>query len=240
VKVGALGPAAQAAVMFGLAADAGIYRAGAGALRTAHSFTVDSTLTASGPAVFTGAINVNGAAAWVTFTGAPAATDVIFAKVAADAEWRWRIDNRGEMEWGSGAVFADTNLYRGGAALLKTDSSFVAVVNSYARYGNASQVAIGTMGPANEAGILFGAAGDTGMYRAGSNALRTDDTLIVQGGVLAENGQISHFSYVAVGEIADPVPQVDKAIIYGRNNAGKMELVVQFGSGAPQVIKTEL
>ncbi len=42
----------------------------------------------------------------------------------ADTESRWFVDSSGVLSWGSGAVVADTNLYREGANNLTTDDTF--------------------------------------------------------------------------------------------------------------------
>lgn len=54
------------------------------------------------------------------------ATDSVFeGRVAADVHARWFVRADGLMFWGTGAVGADTNLYRSAADTLKTDDSFV-------------------------------------------------------------------------------------------------------------------
>lgn len=57
----------------------------------------------------------------------PAETDISFSTYkTADDYVRFTFLGDGKMEWGSGAVVADTNLYRSGANTLKTDDNFVA------------------------------------------------------------------------------------------------------------------
>lgn len=46
--------------------------------------------------------------------------------VTADGFVRFTYLADGRMEWGSGALVADTNLYRSGANILKTDDKFEA------------------------------------------------------------------------------------------------------------------
>lgn len=68
----------------------------------------------------------------------------------------------------------------------------------------------------------------------------TFNRVTADGGVSALGGQVSDFSYLRVTETADPVAIADKAFIYARDNgAGKTQLVVQFGSGAPQVLAVQ-
>jgi hypothetical protein len=72
---------------------------------------------------------------------------------------------------------ADTNLYRASANTLKTDDDFYIVGNIYPKQGTAAEVSIGNMGPSGESGIKFGSAGDTNLYRGGTDILSTDDSL---------------------------------------------------------------
>jgi hypothetical protein len=46
-----------------------------------------------------------------------------------DVEPRLSIDAGGTVEWGSGSVAEDTNLYRAGSAQLKTDGAFIVGTN---------------------------------------------------------------------------------------------------------------
>lgn len=71
----------------------------------------------------------------------------------------------------------DTNLYRSAANELKTDDTFLALLNIAARYGAATEVLLGAVGPSSEAGLRFGSAGDTNLYRLAANVLATDDRL---------------------------------------------------------------
>jgi hypothetical protein len=58
-----------------------------------------------------------------------------------------------------------------------TMSSFLVSSNDLtARNGSAaSQVDIGAEGPASQAGVKFGSAGDTNLYRSAADTLKTDD-----------------------------------------------------------------
>src|SRR3954470_6744504 len=58
-----------------------------------------------------------------------------------------------------------------------------------ARVASAARVVVGATGPGGRAGIVFGANGDTGIYRAAADVLRTDDNLQAQGDVIANAGQ---------------------------------------------------
>lgn len=56
---------------------------------------------------------------------AAAASIVLQAMVTGDTQQRMTVGGDGKLNWGSGSVAPDTNLYRGGAGTLKTDSFFV-------------------------------------------------------------------------------------------------------------------
>lgn len=87
---------------------------------------------------------------------------------------------------------ADANLYRGGPNNLTTDDSLTAggiymetYGNLFAQSGNAAQVALGTKGPSAQAGMTFGSAEDTNLYRSAANTLKTDDTFAAAGSVFS-------------------------------------------------------
>lgn len=65
----------------------------------------------------------------VRFLGT-AATDRVGVRREADAYNRVQLGADGKLEFGSGAIAADTNLYRGGASALKTDDSFQAALGA--------------------------------------------------------------------------------------------------------------
>lgn len=90
------------------------------------------------------------------------------------------------LSWGG-----DTNLYRGGANTLRTDDNFDAMQDVAAGVGGASQVAIGARGAGGLAGVMFGSAGDTNLYRSQANRLKTDDEFWAAGGLLLADGLYS-------------------------------------------------
>lgn len=87
---------------------------------------------------------------------------------------RWYVTNDGVINWGSGIAATDTNLYRSTTGILKTDGQIYAVGNLCAKQGLAAQVYLGDRGPSSEAGITFGSAGDTTLYRYAAGVVRTD------------------------------------------------------------------
>ena len=114
------------------------------------------------------------------------ATDVIYqAKFGSEAQSRFQFDMAGKMVWGSGTALGDTNLYRSAADVLKTDDSFDAAGSVIARRGIQGEVVIGT--GSGVAGIDFGNTRDTNLYRSQSNTLKTDDMLVVDGGLQVAN-----------------------------------------------------
>lgn len=84
-----------------------------------------------------------------------AASRVLNVKASGDSQVRFSINADGKMQWGSGSVVQDTNLYRSSNDTLKTDDNIV--------------VGGGT--------LQFGA--DCSLYRSGADALQTDDALRV-------------------------------------------------------------
>lgn len=74
-------------------------------------------------------------------------------------------------------IGADTTLFRGGSATLKTDGAFVAGGNLSANGGaGATNAAFGYFNAGSGAGASFGSALDTNIYATGTNTLKTDGT----------------------------------------------------------------
>lgn len=72
-----------------------------------------------------------------TYTAASAAL-MVAARVTADTVDRWNVDTGGIQTWGSGGGAVDTNLYRNGAGVLKTDGTLqVNVLQSVVAIGTA-------------------------------------------------------------------------------------------------------
>lgn len=88
-------------------------------------------------------------------------------------------------------IGGDANLYRSAANVLKTDDHIVAGLTSQAvsyvqaRSGHATDgIWLGLKDASTSAaGVLFGTAQDTNLYRAAANQLKTDDTLIALDGI---------------------------------------------------------
>jgi len=73
----------------------------------------------------------------------------------------------------------DVNLYRNAANQLRTDDLFLAGGDVYAAYPTSATVAMGDRIGGGLAGITFGSAADTNLYRSAANWLRTDDNFHV-------------------------------------------------------------
>lgn len=110
--------------------------------------TFTGTPTFNGAVVLSGGPNISaGGALAGTFTGSPtfsgnpnhtgtiqstqsASTNVSYASiVTADTFDRWRAYASGLLEWGSGALARDTNLYRSAANTLMTDDNLTVALN---------------------------------------------------------------------------------------------------------------
>ncbi len=73
----------------------------------------------------------------------------------------------------------DTNLYRSGANVLSTGGELRASSNIYAGVGASTQVFLGSNG--GNAGIAFGSASDTSLYRSTIDTLQTNSHLVLSG-----------------------------------------------------------
>lgn len=68
----------------------------------------------------------------------------IATKVTGESVNRWSMNHSGRMEWGSGSLTRDTNLYRNAANELKTDDKLVAALGLDAGSQKVSNIADGT------------------------------------------------------------------------------------------------
>lgn len=137
-------------------------------------------------------------------------------------------------------IGGDTNLYRSAANVLKTDDQFQsasridAVDNIRARLGGAAEMQMGDSGPGNTAGIIFGTAQDTNLYRSAANTLKTDDEFHV-----GANLKLNPGGQITLTERTDPSNVADAAVLYARDNgSGKTQLVVRLDGGAAIVLAT--
>lgn len=128
----------------------------------------------------------------------------------------------GRLDWGSGGAAAvDTNLYRGGVDLLKTDDALDAVGAVRARAtGTAAQEAgLGAYGPGGEAGLELGV--DAVLYRAGANVLRTPDALTVDGPLIgAGTLNVAGLLTATGGIVASSVSIGGQSALHAASSAG--------------------
>jgi hypothetical protein len=156
---------------FGAAGDTNLYRNGANSLQT------DGSLYVKG----------NAAGIGYVFNPLSAAGNALATIAPGDTNYRHAIDVNGGMGWGPGNSAGDTNLYRLQSGHLKTDGFFQAGQGAILRYGDAAQVTLGSLnqffgGAPAAAGIAFGSAGDTNLYRGQANTLQTTGSLFFKGG----------------------------------------------------------
>lgn len=97
-QIGAVGPALESGILFGLAGDTNLYRVAGPALTTDNQFLV-----------IRGAVGNTGYS----------------LRVSGDVNNRWYMSAAGTMMWGDGTLSPDTNLYRSAADTLKTDDALI-------------------------------------------------------------------------------------------------------------------
>ena len=144
----------------------------------------------------------------------------------------------------AGLVFGEagaTNLFETAANFLKTSDAFLAADDIQARHEGSATTAIGAVGPSSEAGIKFGSAGDTILYRSAANNLRTDNNFKVGTGITLIPGGSAIFSgSLELVERVAPTGLANTARLFARDNGeGKTQLMVIFGTGAAQQIAIE-
>ncbi len=157
----------KAGIAFGSSLDTNLYRENASVLRTDDNLDVGQNLTVG----------------WLTGGGiteytAAANTAYRVFNAGNESQPMFQVSGAGVMGWGPGGSTApDTNLYRTGANELKTDDTLRVVGRTTVRHGvTAEQVNIGDVGNSGAAGITFGTAEDTNLYRSSAgNRLVTDD-----------------------------------------------------------------
>lgn len=171
--------------------DVNLYRSAADTLKTDDAFIIGGA-TLSIP---TGYASIRHSAA---------SNAILTGSVVADAQDRLRIEAGGVIRFGSGSAVQDTNLYRGGTDVLKTDDAFYSVGNlesdtNLVLKGGSSYLSLRAAASSgqqlsafrvstdtvdrfkwNAAGKLEWGDGtlavDTNLYRSGADALKTDDS----------------------------------------------------------------
>ena len=135
-------------------------------------------------------------AAGIIFTVAATSTDAVSIKVTGDTQKRFVVNGDGKIEWGSGALAADTDLYRVAAGTLQTDG---ALRSSVGGTGAGSFATIIPGDVANrflitgDGGMSWGSgagARDTQLFRSGGGRLKNNDEFEVGGRLYL--GGLSH------------------------------------------------
>src|SRR5215469_4961167 len=144
-----------------------------------------------------------------------AATRIIANKLlAGDAQPAWRVLGSGEFDWGPGGSTApDTFLYRNGAAWLQTNAQFGSQSIIFANQGFSSQVGLGTRdGSSQAAGITFGGASDTNLYRNLANTLKTDGAFVA--GTTIDGDMLQYYGDYVPGSYQDGDIVVQNGVAY--------------------------
>jgi hypothetical protein len=192
-SAGAIGPA----ISFGNAGDTILYRSAASTLKTDGSFSV------------VGQINLGSAgdANLLRYAGNKVSTIGSFVADGALTAWgfethatgdaasRAMLRNDAMLLFGGGTTTYDTNLYRNGAGVLKTDGS-LQVVGSIALDWDGANYFLQTTGHNR---LVFGGDVNANLYRSAASTLKTDGGLQVMGSininggtsVLAQGGALS-------------------------------------------------
>lgn len=97
------------------------------------------------------------AASPINRVGAGAGTDVATARVSGDSLPRFIINADGQLEWATGLLSPDTNLYRSAANVLKTDDSLAIAGNNLTSVASSGSVRL-----VNTASLQWRNAADTG------------------------------------------------------------------------------
>lgn len=134
------------------------------------------------------------------------AGNAFYIKRTGDAANRFQSTEVGIFSWGDGTLAQDTNLYRAAADVLKTDDAFQISRSSVGSQALETFVA----GDANiryrlwpDGKMEWGdgtLARDTNLYRSAADVLKTDDTLLIAGGLQVQSAGI--FSFGASGNSA--------------------------------------
>lgn len=185
-------------IYFGTALDTYLNRYAAGGLRASGIFQVTSELYVdtggTGSKIFWGSaadVNLYRRSAGVLQTNGSfyinSASAYLGILQPGDAALRWNARYDGMMQWGPGNAASDTNLYRSAAGMLKTDGLFRIGTDLVVRDGAAQQLVLGLVGT-SVAGIAFGSAADTNLYRSAAGQLKTDGVLFTGSQVWAMYG----------------------------------------------------
>lgn len=197
-------------ITFGSTGDTNLYRSAADILRTDDTFMANTVLAVDAIQAQTGNANQVTLGRTASGVGGPGIT------------------------FGSAA---DTNLYRSGASQLQTDGRFIAAgANSVigSASGSANQVYLSTTASGVVgAGITFGSAADTNIYRSAADTLKTDDKFVV-GGALNVDGTANSYIMGPLG-LGTANPQAASAMTIG--NSKWISAIDALGTGYINMFK---
>ncbi|MGW2513663.1 H-type lectin domain-containing protein [Streptomyces scopuliridis] len=161
--------------------------------------------TFSGAPLFNGSPTFSGGPTFTTLSALwerTATTDnAIRVRVQSDTNSRFLINADGRMVWGSGSASGDASLSRSAANTLATDSQVVASrpLSTDITWGSQRTADSGARWQMTANGMSLWGTGaglmDVNLYRAGSDLLRTDDSLVVGGSLTAGNIQSGSVSF---------------------------------------------
>lgn len=214
VVMGGRGPGGVAGLQFGQALDTNLYRPAANMLKTDGAMTVmqglNSALGTAGQIVISGDGHIYfGSDYGYYLYRDPGGFLQTNAPLEVMHPWGLKLSNTAAAI----VIGGDTNLYRLSAGVLKTDGAFVGDT-VLAKQAQASQVWIGNRGPAGEAGVAFGSASDTLLYRSSAGVLKTSGQFVV-----GTNLWVSGQTYLQVtGGAAGGSLQPYKIAIYDQAN----------------------
>lgn len=158
-------------IEFGITSTFGLQQATAGVLTAAGQGTATKTTFV----VKAVAAQIENLQEWQFAAAGPSTTATPIA-----------IDANGKIQFAGSTTF-DTNMYREGAGILRTDGtlniggsgSALQVLNGdiYAQKNQTPKVGIGGLGPSSQAAITFGSSSDALLFRSTSGALQVTDYL---------------------------------------------------------------
>jgi hypothetical protein len=133
----------------------------------------------------------------------------------------------------------DTNLYRSAAQVLQANGAFAASLGCFGNYGLATQSGLVAVG--GNAGISFGSAQDTSLYRISAGVLQTDGrvnvaqdvTILASGAFVARAGSAAYPVFLArsSAESQDRI-QIDNSgrVIWGSGSAATDTVLYRNGA----------
>lgn len=198
--------------------DTNLYRSAPDNLKTDDTITIGGT---------SNQLNFSGNGAVIVQNQAADGNASFVTGRAGEANGKFSIWAAGQVNWGpGGGSDMDTNLYRSSAGVLKTDDLLVATefITSVANAGT-SGYQINIAGDAGYRHLVMGdgkliwadgsgAVGDTNLYRAAANALKTDDDFLAAGNIRLKDGDATQIT------LGDTIGGGQPGIVFGNAGGG--------------------